>query len=141
MPLSKFRKAYSGTGPRGDIFGLAIEFETTTELKSFLESALRGQKGFSLLILTDIRGKILETSVREDIKHEVADSFIGHPLEEASAIMNQEERKAAFVESDLLKRLGQRNTNTFVFGFRTKDSSGNPNGYFFGLSKLVRYSG
>ncbi|MDM8552236.1 methyl-accepting chemotaxis protein [Desulfobacterales bacterium HSG2] len=124
------QKGIFGNWTKEDIFGLAIEFETTTELKSFLESALRGQKGFSLLILTDIRGRILETSVREDINREVADSFIGHPLEEASAIMNKEERKAAFVESDLLKRLGQRNTNTFVLGFRTKDSSGNPNGYF-----------
>ena len=42
-----------------DVFGMAIEFETTKELQDHFKSPLNGQKGFSLLMLTDIEGKVL----------------------------------------------------------------------------------
>ena len=44
---------------REDIYGMAIEFKTTQELQEHFKSMLKGQKGFSLLLLTDKEGKIL----------------------------------------------------------------------------------
>lgn len=36
-----------------DIFGMAIEFQTTKELQDHFKSLLKGQRGFSLLMLTE----------------------------------------------------------------------------------------
>jgi hypothetical protein len=41
-----------------DVFGMAIEFQTTEELQSHFKSLLKGQKGFSLIMLTDTEGKL-----------------------------------------------------------------------------------
>ena len=43
-----------------DVFGMAIEFQTTEELQSHLQSLVKGQKGFSLIMLTNTEGKVLQ---------------------------------------------------------------------------------
>jgi len=113
-----------------DVFGMAIEFQTTEELQSHFKSLLKGQKGFSLVMLTDTEGKVLQSAVGEHINGVGAGAFQGQRIKEASDLMNKTVRNAMFVESEIMKQLGQKSASTFIFSFKTKDSEGNPNGLF-----------
>jgi len=113
-----------------DMFGMAIEFQTTEELQSHFKSLLKGQKGFSLIMLTDTEGKVFQSAVGEHIKDVGSVAFQGQQVKEASDLMNKPDRCATFVENDFMKQLGQKSASTFLFSFRTKDSEGNPNGLF-----------
>ncbi|MDY6987582.1 MAG: methyl-accepting chemotaxis protein [Thermodesulfobacteriota bacterium] len=113
-----------------DIFGMAIEFQTTAELQNHLDSLLKGQQGFSLLMLTNSEGEVLEAAVGEHIEGARSDAFKGLTIKEVSGHMNQARRRADLVKYNWLKRLGQKSAQTFVFSFGAKDSEGKPNGFF-----------
>ncbi len=113
-----------------DVFGMAIEFNTTKELQSHFRSLLKGQKGFSLVMLTDMEGKVLQSAVGDHIKGVSPGAFQGQRVKEASGLMNKTVRSAAFVESDFMKQLGKKSAFTFLFCFKTKDSASKPNGFF-----------
>jgi len=113
-----------------DVFGMAIEFQTTEELQSHFKSLVKGQKGFSLIVLTDTEGKVLQSEVGDHITGVSSSAFQGQRVKQASDLMNKTVRSAMFVESDFMKQLGQKSASTFIFSFKTKDSEGNPNGLF-----------
>jgi len=113
-----------------DVFGMAIEFQTTEELQSHFKSLVKGQKGFSLIVLTDTEGKVLQSEVGDHITGVGSSVFQGQRVKQASDLMNKTVRSAMFVESDFMKQLGQKSASTFIFSFKTKDSEGNPNGLF-----------
>ena len=113
-----------------DVFGMAIEFQTTEELQSHFKSLLKGQKGFSLIMLTDKEGKVFQSAMGEHIKDVGSVAFQGQQVKGASDLMNKPDRYATFVENDFMKQLGQNSVSTFLFSFKTKDSEGNPNGLF-----------
>ncbi len=113
-----------------DVFGMAIEFQTTEELQSHFKSLVKGQKGFSLIVLTDTEGKVLQSEVGDHITGVRSSAFQGQRVKQASDLMNKTVRSAMFVESDFMKQLGQKSASTFIFSFKTKDSEGNPNGLF-----------
>ena len=111
-----------------DVFGMAIEFKTTEELQSHFRSLLKGQKGFSLIMLTDMEGKVFQSAVGEHIKGVESGVFQGQRVNEVSTLMNKTVRSATLVENDFLKQLGQKSASTYLFSFKTKDSAGKPNG-------------
>jgi X-X-X-Leu-X-X-Gly heptad repeat protein len=113
-----------------DVFGMAIEFKTTEELQSHFKSLLKGQKGFSLIMLTDTEGKVFQSAVGEHIKNVGSGAFQGQRVKEASDLMNKTVRNATFVETDFTKQIGQKSASTFLFSFKTKNSEGKPNGLF-----------
>ena len=113
-----------------DVFGMAIEFQTTKELQGHFKLILKGQQGFSLLMLTDKNGKVLEAAVGDNIKGGNPEAFKGRSVKEASGLMNKAIRCAGLVESDFIKQLGQSSAHTFLFSFKAKDSEGKPNGLF-----------
>jgi len=113
-----------------DVFGMAIEFQTTEELQSHFKSMLKGQKGFSLIMLTDREGKIFQSAVGEHIKDAGSIAFKSQQVKWASDLINKTDRCATFVEDDFMKQLGKKSVSTFLFSFKTRDSEGNPNGLF-----------
>jgi len=113
-----------------DIFGMAIEFQTTKELQEHFKSLLKGQKGFSLLMLTDIQGKVLEAATGEHIKGGNVETLKVRVVKEATSLMDKAIRCVTLVESDFMKQLGQSSAHTFLFSFKTKNSEGKPNGLF-----------
>jgi methyl-accepting chemotaxis protein len=120
-----------------DLFGLAIEFKTTRELRrDYLESILRGQQGFSVLLLTDLNGEVLEAALGERIQGVKPEALKGRVVKGASGLANETDRSARLVESDFAKELGQRFASTFRFSFRAKDSQGKPNGLFLAYMDL-----
>jgi ABC-type transporter Mla subunit MlaD len=129
---------------REDVFGMAIEFQTTKELHNHLESMLKGQTGFSLLAVTDMNGKVLQAAIGDHIKGGNPEAFIGQSVGVAAELMRGADRAATFLESDFLKPLGQESSATFLFSFKAKSSNGSPNGLFLAymdwsnLQALVR---
>ena len=115
---------------REDVFGMAIEFQTTRELQDHFKSMLKGQKGFSLLMLADKEGKVLEALAGEHIKDIPPDSFKGRRVKHASGPMSKSVHFATLVESDFMKQLKQRSATTYRFSFKAMDSNGKPNGLF-----------
>lgn len=115
---------------REDVFGMAIEFETTAELRSHFESILKGQNGFALVMVTDKVGTIIEAAVSEHLKGTRAAALKGRKVPEASELINNADRHAKLVESDFMSQLGQPSAATFLFSFKTRDSESNPNGFF-----------
>ena len=116
-----------------DIFGMAIEFQTTEELKSQFLSMLHGQKGFSFLLLTDKEGKILEAAAREDINKEISpDELRGKIVivKETSNLMEENLRSVNLMESNFLNKFGKTKGATYRFCFKTKNLEGKLNGFF-----------
>lgn len=113
-----------------DLFGMAIEFNTTEEMQSYFKSFLQGQSVYSVLMLTDNKGKILQVQVGEHIKDGKSESFQGRTNKEVSGLDNKALRSASFVKNDFLKQLGQMSSATYLFSFKTHDSQKNHNGYF-----------
>ncbi len=115
---------------REDVFGMAIEFETTAELQSHFQSVLKGQTGFALIMATDRAGKILEAAVSEHLKGASGEAFKGLIVQEAPELINKGSHNVMLVQSDFMKQLGLKSATTFLFSFKTKDSEGRPNGLF-----------
>jgi len=113
-----------------DLFGMAIEFKTSEDMQSYFKSFLQGQKGFSLLMLTDKQGKVLQAEAGEHIKNAGSETFQGHTVKEVSQIGKKSVRSATFVKNDFMKQLGQKSAITYLFSFKTHGSGGNHNGYF-----------
>ena len=115
---------------REDVFGMAIEFETTAELQSHLQSMLKGQKGFALIMVIDKAGKVFEAAVGEHIKGAIGESFKGRIVQEAPEIIDKGARSVKLVQSDFMNQIGMKSATTYLFGYKTKDSNGKPNGFF-----------
>ena len=112
-----------------DLFGMAIEFKTTTEMQSYFNSFLQGQRGFSALVLADKEGKVLQAEVGEHIQGGSSEAFKGKTVKEVALLGNQAFRSAVFVTNDFMKQFGQKSAATYLFSFKTYDSEKNQNGY------------
>jgi len=113
-----------------DLFGMAIEFKTTTEMQSYFNSFLQGQRGFSALVLTNKEGKVLQAEVGEHIQGASSEAFKGKTVKEVALLGNQAVRSAVFVTNDFMKQFGQKSAATYLFSFKTHNSEQKHNGYF-----------
>lgn len=112
-----------------DLFGMAIEYKNTGEMQSYFDSFLKGQQGFSALMLTDKEGKILLTALGQHIKGTNPEAFQNHIIKDVNGLGRQGVRNAVFVKNDMTKKLGQKSAFTYLFGLKTHDSMKNHNGY------------
>ncbi|MDY6954243.1 MAG: methyl-accepting chemotaxis protein, partial [Thermodesulfobacteriota bacterium] len=119
-----------------DLFGLAIEFQTTTELKKLFQSMLEGQQGFSLLVLADVEGKVLEVALGEGIEGIKAQKLMGGVVKGISELQSKTGRYGRLVESGLTQALGQGSVSTYRFSFSARDSEGKENGFFLAYMDL-----
>jgi len=119
-----------------DLFGLAIEFQTTTELKDLFQSMLDGQPGFSLLVLADVEGKVLEAAVGQGIEGVKAEEFRGRVVEGVSGLQSKTVRCARLVASGLAKQLGQGSVSTYRFSLKARNAEGKGNGFFLAYMDL-----
>ncbi|MBA4366416.1 MAG: methyl-accepting chemotaxis protein [Desulfobacterium sp.] len=113
-----------------DVFGMAIEFNTVQEIGNHFKSLLEGQNGFALLLLADKTGKVLEAMAGGSAKGKATDVLKGETIEGLSGQVDMPDRSAAAVKTDFMQQIGQKTNFTYVFRFKTKDSSGKPNGFF-----------
>ena len=113
-----------------DVYGMAVEFQTTEELKDQFTSFLKKHRGFSLLMLLDLEGKPLVTAAGEGLTEGAGEAFDDRILREAAGLPNEPLRAAALVDTNLVKGSNPRSGRTFMFTFKTKNSEGNINGTF-----------
>jgi len=112
---------------RDDVFGLAIEFQTTGELSREFEKWIAQDPGFALLALVDQDHRVVE-AIAAPALADKARGLIGTVLSDVSAVPG--DQKASFVNSQALAGLGLENTNSFVFYESCVSSSGTVNGAF-----------
>jgi methyl-accepting chemotaxis protein len=115
---------------REDLYGLAIEFDTVGELEQHMHGMLAGAPGFSMLLLTDVQGTILQAAGVQEGKALDMSHLLGQVTSDMSEIGKDGAGKATLVRSALLEKLGYPHPRTYVFGFQSRDSSDSPNGYF-----------
>ncbi len=126
----KAQEALFSEWTKDDIFGMSIEFQTTQELQDEFISMLKGQRGISLILLTDNEGKILARAAGDHIMRESMEALTGRLVNEVPVLVNKADRSAAFLKSELVERLGKAYSYTLVFSFKTRDSDGKQNGLF-----------
>jgi hypothetical protein len=126
----KAQQAVFSDWTREDIFGMAIEFETTAELQGHFQSVLKGQNGMALIMVTDRDGKVFEAAVGAHLKGASGEAFKGRVVPEAPELINKGARSAMLVHSDFMQQLGLKSATTYLFSFKTNDSEGKPNGLF-----------
>ena len=110
---------------REDVYGLAIEFETTKELGDRFEEMLTGAPAMAMLVLTDPQGKVLVANAREvDVS-----PLDGETLRTPAAPQHGAAYSVAMTENPELVKLGFPSPTTLQFGFACADSSGQTAGY------------
>ncbi len=105
-----------------DIYGLSIEFETTTELGDEFRTMAAAAPGYSLLVLAGTDGTILTSTLPK--------STGTLKIEDAGVVTDGQGVTVTFIESEFLAANGFGAGKTFVIGKATYDSSGNRNGTF-----------
>jgi len=111
-----------------DIYGLAIEFETTKELGSQLGDMLAAAPGFSMLILTDASGKVLTNSVSES-KSINSETLNGNFAIEIIKEVSKTSTSVNLLKSNLYNMIDKSTSETFIYSFPANNSSGELNGY------------
>ncbi len=117
---------------KDDIFGFAIDFDSTSDLQDPMNKMLAVAPGFSLLLLTDTKGKVLEAALGRGAAVSEADSFIGRKIPEVELAGDREGSSALLVKSDLVKDAGALFPQTYLISFPCKDAMGATNGWLLG---------
>ncbi len=115
---------------RDDVFGLALEFQTTSELGREFEKWLAQDPGFALLALVDHNNRIVEAAAPGDLSGK-ARALVGTVLDDLTGV--SADQTAAYVDSRALAEMGLSNTNSYVFYKPCHSSSGAVNGAFVAL--------
>ncbi len=113
-----------------DVFGMAIEFDTLSELKDHFANLLENHPEFSFLLLTDDHGKILEITSGADKGPQDVKILKGQNIFESIEIKIENDRQISIVKSNLKPEPQQQDAYTAVYSYRTRNSAGIQNGYF-----------
>ena len=113
-----------------DVFGMAIEFNMNSELTDHFNTLLENQEGFSLLMVADLKGRII-TAAGKKIDGKPARQLEGMTLEKLHAPDNNGEKSVTFFKGRLVDGMGLPSFHSYCFSLKTRDSNGRHNGYFF----------
>ncbi|MBN1213067.1 MAG: HAMP domain-containing protein [candidate division Zixibacteria bacterium] len=118
---------------KDDVFGLAIEFNTTSELGVELEKWLSGNPGFALLALIDKKGQILEIAKAPSIDGNHR-QLKGQLLPDFNMLRIDGGKNVFFTVSKTLSQLNKKYDKTYIFYQPAKSSSGETNGALVAFS-------
>ena len=118
---------------REDVYGMALEFNTTSELATEFKNRLNDAPEFAALVLTDQSGRVVEMAVSPQLGSQSA-SQKGTSLEDMGALSRSGERGASFITSRLLSRIGSSYPETYVYHQATYNTSGVQNGTLLAYS-------
>jgi len=115
-----------------DVYGMAIEFNTVQELGDQFTRMLAAAPGYSMVMVTDVDGKILQSASRGPSGETAVGGLNG---QSASGLLDRSAGGswAAFAGSPLLQAAGQEFDHTYILGSPTKGSSGDVVGYLCGF--------
>ncbi len=121
---AKTFKIWSGE----DMFGMAIEFGIYDEINAQFKAMLSQSNEFSLLILTDKKGKILEIKGNSKFLPTKIQRLKNKQIHGSQTHLSQKPWGVFLKEDPILKSLGVLYPKTYVFSALTKNSSGMENG-------------
>jgi methyl-accepting chemotaxis protein len=110
-----------------DVFGLAIEFNTTVELGQEFEKWMERAPEFALVALVDESGVVLEAAATSSMATS-AQTLTGSRLPALAALQDVDERQVVLVESETMDQLGAETNNSYLFFSPAYSSSGQRNG-------------
>ncbi len=116
-----------------DVFGMAIEYQTTEELKGEFETWLGTDSRFLLVSLVDKEGTVLQIAGSAALTGNV-ESLKGAVLNDLADVSNREEKCIQIVESTTLPQLGIENAYTYMFYCPAFSTDGQRNGAFIAYS-------
>ena len=114
---------------RDDIFGLSIEFNTTSELRQRFGEWLHPNSGFSLVALVDNSNRVIEAAWNPDFAGQTA-NLNGQKLSELSGLTFENDLAADYIDSKTLADHGAPHASTFLYCRQAYNSSGERNGMF-----------
>ncbi|MBN1270074.1 MAG: methyl-accepting chemotaxis protein [Kiritimatiellae bacterium] len=114
---------------REDIYGMSIEFDTVKEMGEHLQGMLGAAPGFSLLVLTDQEGRIIQAAVGSRARSIDVSALKGRALREAKQFAGATTVTIGLVPSELFEIAGLPFAKTYLFAFPTRNSSGGVNGF------------
>lgn len=123
ISLNNYNKTFDDW-TKDDIFGLSIEFQTTSELKQQFSSWLGESDQFVGICLLDKNGRIVEIALKPEWQAQES-QFVGDLLPQYDLISGGDERHRVFLQSTLLKEIGSAYTNTYAYYRPAFNSSGN----------------
>ncbi len=112
-----------------EVFGMAIEFETISELRHHFKSMLEGQHGFNLLVLTDIQGNVLAAMGSEDVKGLSEKSLEKQQIKAITDRVSQLDHYATLIEHGFTNQPKFTSNWTYLLIAKVKDTGNQPNGY------------
>ncbi|HOP06530.1 MAG TPA: methyl-accepting chemotaxis protein [candidate division Zixibacteria bacterium] len=114
---------------RDDMFGIALEFNSTTEVAAQFERWMAGTSGFSLVALIDKSARVVEIAGSPLIKVD-ASALKGKILTDFKDIANVENPAVNLIRSQTMEQLGLSNSYTYAYCYPSHSSSGEVNGGF-----------
>ena len=111
-----------------DVFGIALEFNTTEELRLQFEKWLSDAPGFALLVLTDKQGVVIEAASQNSSID--ARNLKNSRLPDYSVLKEQDKRYVQLLQSKLISENSQQKNFTYLFHCPAFDMSGKQNGIF-----------
>ncbi|MDY6987919.1 MAG: response regulator [Thermodesulfobacteriota bacterium] len=115
---------------REETFGLATQLLMTGELQDQFESMLQAAHAFCLLMLTDIDGKVLAASAGGEAAAQRVADFQGQRVKDVPQLKDQADLCATYTKSAFMDQIGQKSSYTYLFSLKTRDTNGEPNGFF-----------
>ena len=97
-----------------DVYGLAIEFETTSEMQNEFIARMNGSDRFAVLVLVDEGGTVLQIAGSREL-NSAASGYRGRILPDFSGLHKQNADAAVFMDSKFLSELNKDYKETYVF--------------------------
>ena len=138
--LFEDRAAIFESWTREDIFGLAIEFNTTGEVQRQFEEWLTETPGFAAMLLTDARGTVLEAATSREVPSP-GSSLTGRVLSDWSRLQTGTSAGTVILHSQALASLGVTNDLALAFVRPSYGSSGDLNGAAVGFASWSAFDG
>lgn len=110
-----------------DVFGMAIEFDALDALGNQFKTILEGAPDFCLLMITDSSGKVLKAAGKSSGTLPGPESLHGRMIAD---LPQKDDYRMRIVKTDLFPGLDRTLPYTALYSYRTRDSSGQPNGFF-----------
>ncbi|MBN2211742.1 MAG: hypothetical protein JW709_10150 [Sedimentisphaerales bacterium] len=113
-----------------NIYGMAIEFKTLTELDKRFVEMLQSTPEICMIALADADGKIVSATANSEETPKAVTALLGQQPQEIKALLGRKDLTVTLLDTALATYLQRDFTKTFVFSFPCVDSSGKPNGIF-----------
>ncbi len=113
-----------------DVFGLAIEFNTTSELNTHLADLIKSAPEIGMMLVTNRDGEVLSFATNGNFQ---VDGIVGQSVDQADQFLTMEPVGVVLQNSNALKWMDDSFEKTYIFSFPTKDYSGNKNGLLLAM--------